>query len=69
MICVYVVTRAHIQDLKEIKMGLEGALNITDKMENSMNSMIIQKVLIAVRLPLTHILPSTQHIEGQCVRM
>jgi len=32
------------QDLKEIKMGLEGALNITDKMENSMNSMIIQKV-------------------------
>ena len=40
-------------------MGLEGALNITDKMENSMNSMIIQKVLIAVRLPLTCILSST----------
>lgn len=32
------------QDLKEIKMGLEGSLNITDKMEKSMEAMIIQKV-------------------------
>jgi len=32
------------QDLKEMRMGLEGALNITDKMEAAMDNMIIQKV-------------------------
>ena len=32
------------QDLKEMRMGLDGALNITDKMEGAMDNMIIQKV-------------------------
>jgi len=32
------------QDLKEMRMGLDGALNITDKMEKAMDLMIIQKV-------------------------
>ena len=32
------------QDLKEMRMRLDGALNITDKMEGAMDNMIIQKV-------------------------
>jgi len=42
-----VMLREIRQDLKEMRMGLDGALNITDKMEKAMDNMIIQKVAIS----------------------